>query len=88
MGKSDPKAWLETISRCQFLDENNFRELCDIVVALQLEENNVQVVNAPVTVCGDVHGQFWDVMELLSRAGQPPVTNCESCVVEPCLYWG
>jgi serine/threonine-protein phosphatase 6 catalytic subunit len=34
-----------------------WQTLCDIVSEIMLEEPNVQHVPAPVTVCGDIHGQ-------------------------------
>jgi serine/threonine-protein phosphatase 2A catalytic subunit len=40
-----------------------------------MEESNVQAVNCPVTVCGDVHGQFHDLMELFRIGGSSPDTN-------------
>ena len=40
-----------------------------------MEESNVQPVRAPVTVCGDVHGQFHDLMELFRIGGRLPDTN-------------
>lgn len=40
-----------------------------------LKESNVQEVKSPVTVCGDVHGQFHDLMELFKIGGKAPDTN-------------
>ena len=39
------------------------------------EESNVQPVSAPVTVCGDIHGQFYDLAELFRIGGACPETN-------------
>ena len=39
------------------------------------QESNVQEVKCPVTVCGDVHGQFHDLMELFRIGGNSPDTN-------------
>lgn len=39
------------------------------------KESNVQDVRCPVTVCGDVHGQFHDLMELFKIGGVSPDTN-------------
>lgn len=35
-------------------------------------ESNIQPVSTPVTVCGDLHGQFYDVLELFRVAGGIP----------------
>ena len=46
------------------LHEKDLRHLCEKAKEILLEESNVQPVRSPVTVCGDVHGQFFDVLEL------------------------
>lgn len=40
-----------------------------------MKEGNVQPVQSPVTVCGDVHGQFHDLVELFRIGGDLPDTN-------------
>lgn len=54
---TDVDKWIEIAKRCKYLPEDDLRELCNIVCDLLLEEPNVQPVQTPVTVCGDIHGQ-------------------------------
>ncbi|KAJ2253050.1 Protein phosphatase methylesterase 1 [Coemansia sp. RSA 455] len=70
-----PEEWLETVRKCDCLSESDVKKLCERVKELLMEESNVQPVHSPVTVCGDIHGQFYDVMKLLRVGGEPPETN-------------
>ncbi|EFN88786.1 serine/threonine-protein phosphatase 6 catalytic subunit [Harpegnathos saltator] len=72
---SDVDRWIDIAKECKYLPENDLKKLCDIVCDLLLEESNIQPVSTPVTVCGDIHGQFYDLEELFRNGGQVPDTN-------------
>lgn len=72
---ADIDAWLAKIKKCEHLRESELKQLCDRLKEILMEESNVQPVNAPVTVCGDIHGQFYDLMELFNQGGAIPHTS-------------
>ncbi|KAF8341035.1 Metallo-dependent phosphatase-like protein [Amanita rubescens] len=75
MPKYDPDKWIEQLLQCQHLPEQDMKILCDRVRAILIEESNIQPVSTPVTICGDIHGQFWDLLELLRKGGMVPQTS-------------
>jgi len=68
-------AWIATLRTGNILPESDLKKLCEYVKELLIEESNVQPVAAPVTVCGDIHGQFYDLLELFRTGGEVPATS-------------
>ncbi|KAL9098206.1 MAG: hypothetical protein Q9163_006091 [Psora crenata] len=64
--------WLEKAMQNKYLPEPVMKKLCEICKEYLMEESNIQPVSTPVTVCGDLHGQFYDVLELFRVAGGMP----------------
>ncbi|KAK3117002.1 sporulation-induced protein [Teratosphaeriaceae sp. CCFEE 6253] len=67
-----PDEWLAQAKLCRYLPEADMKRLCETVKESLMEESNIQPVSAPVTVCGDIHGQFYDLLELFRVAGGMP----------------
>ncbi|KAI2650964.1 Serine/threonine-protein phosphatase 2A catalytic subunit alpha isoform [Labeo rohita] len=67
--------WIEQLNECKQLSESQVKTLCEKAKEILTKESNVQEVRCPVTVCGDVHGQFHDLMELFRIGGKSPDTN-------------
>lgn len=90
----DPDRWLTQLRTCQHLPESDMKLLCDHVRSILMEESNIQPVSSPVTICGDIHGQFWDLLELLRKGGEVPETSyvfmarpCSSLTAYTVLRW-
>jgi serine/threonine-protein phosphatase 2A catalytic subunit len=75
LGYDSLDAMIERLLGCTPLAESEVRALVARAQEILVEESNVQPVRAPVTVCGDVHGQFHDLMELFRIGGRCPDTN-------------
>jgi len=57
------------------ISEDQIEQLCAKAAEIFSAEPNCVPVLAPVTVVGDVHGQYFDLIELFKIAGDVPDTN-------------
>lgn len=60
----DLEAWIEKLYLSKPISENEIKILCDKAKEVLMEEDNVQPVRTPVTVCGDIHGQIHGIVSL------------------------
>lgn len=65
-------AWIEHLQGGMKLNEKQVKLLCNVVTPILHEENNVVNLTAPVTVCGDIHGQFSDLLKIFQMVGKCP----------------
>nr|CAD7458087.1 unnamed protein product [Timema tahoe] len=72
---SDLDLQIEQLKKCEIIKECQVKALCAKAREILVEESNVQRVDSPVTVCGDIHGQFYDLKELFKVGGDVPETN-------------
>ena len=60
---------------CKIIPEEDVKALCAKAKEILMEEENVHHVPIPATVVGDIHGQFYDLLELFDVGGQVPSVN-------------
>ena len=66
---------IEQLRRCEYIKESEVRDLCNFAKEILIEEPNIQQIWTPITICGDIHGQFYDLMELFRVGNDCPRTN-------------
>lgn len=59
----------------ELLSEELIELLCERVTDHLAEESNVKSIDCPVSIVGDLHGQFPDLLELFRVGGELPDTN-------------
>lgn len=66
---------LEDIKQCRTLPEHDVFQICIQAQEILIGEPNVAIVDTPVTICGDIHGQLHDLLTLFKRGGECPGTR-------------
>ncbi|XP_047098327.1 serine/threonine-protein phosphatase alpha-2 isoform-like [Schistocerca piceifrons] len=57
------------------LTEGEMRALCLSSREIFLSQETLLELEAPLNICGDIHGQFVDLLRLFERGGFPPHSN-------------
>ncbi|KAA0149585.1 hypothetical protein FNF27_01406 [Cafeteria roenbergensis] len=57
------------------LDEGDIRALCTRARDVFMEQPILLELEAPIKICGDIHGQYYDLLRLFEYGGFPPEAN-------------
>ena len=68
-------AFIEGVRAHKPIDENEFVRVLRKAGDILFCEFSLLKIPAPVTVCGDVHGQFYDLLRLFETGGAPGTTR-------------
>jgi serine/threonine-protein phosphatase PPG1 len=66
---------IERLYNKELLAESVIEAICAKTKEMLMKESNVVHIQAPVTVVGDIHGQFFDRLEIFNISGPCPDTN-------------
>ncbi|MED6193727.1 hypothetical protein PIB30_022190 [Stylosanthes scabra] len=57
------------------LSEAEIRQLCLVSKDIFLKQPNLLELEAPIKICGDIHGQYYDLLRIFENGGFPPRSN-------------
>ncbi len=67
--------WIAMLEEGKCIPEADLKKLCGMIKNILVEEANIQPVRSPVVICGDIHGQFYDLLELFKTGGDITSNN-------------
>lgn len=71
----DVDEYLEKAFKAELLEELEIKIICLKLREILVQEDNVQRLSTPITLVGDIHGQFYDLLEIFRVGGSVPDTN-------------
>ena len=57
------------------LSQDEIKFICSKACEIFMEESVLLEISSPLNICGDIHGQFHDLLRLFDFGGHPPQTN-------------
>lgn len=57
------------------MNEEDVKYLCTKARELFISQPNLLELEAPIKICGDVHGQYYDLLRIFEYGGFPPESN-------------
>ncbi|KAG9391031.1 Metallo-dependent phosphatase [Carpediemonas membranifera] len=74
-GTKSLEKWEEMMLKCENLSEDAVRILNELARDIWVKDKNLIRLSSPISVCGDLHGQFFDLLELFRVGGYVPYTS-------------
>ena len=63
------------LQKCELPSESEIKSLFNKAKEIFITEPNMVVLYPPISVCGDIHGQFYDLLELFAVGDDCPETS-------------
>ncbi|KAI3727672.1 hypothetical protein L6452_16290 [Arctium lappa] len=69
------EAKVGSVPKKAVLSESEIQKLCVAAREVFLSQPNLLELKAPIKICGDIHGQYADLLRLFECGGHPPKSN-------------
>lgn len=67
--------YITELKKCKLPSEGEIKSICAKVKEILISEPNILRLNPPISICGDIHGQFYDLLELFKVGGSCKYTQ-------------